>query len=301
MVVHISYHCNNQIIEWKWASDNELMPYPYFTSCYLVDGLLIDSGAPGGEYDLKEFVKSLNQSQMIEKCYITHTHEDHAGGAHMLNTEFGIPIFTSKKSKDILTKGKTYPEYRQAAWGSELLPINAEIIDKPIITKSKKYKFDLFPMIGHAPELVALIEKKQQWAFVADAVQPKYKMIFGQNSDIQEDISLIYQSLSRLHDFIESMDQLLIFSAGNEVMKGKETILKKMKEIEELHKKAHEYNNQFQENGYSGKKLIRKIVKKLLGRESIIGQLTQGDLSKLNLILSLLKWPITQKNKKKIE
>jgi len=290
MVVRITYHYNNQILEWEWASNNELMPYPYFTSCYLIDGLLIDSGAPGGENDLREFVKSLNQEQMIDKCFITHTHEDHAGGAHMLNTEFEIPIFTSQKALDLLKKGNKYPEYRQAAWGPELLPINVKIIDKPIITKSKKFKFELFPMTGHAPELVALIEKKTQWAFVADAVQPKYKMIFGKNSDIQEDISLIYQSLSNLYDFTEGMKKLLIFSAGNGVMQGREIILQKMEEIEALHRKAHEFNNLFQQNGYSGKKLIRKIMKKLLGRESIIGRLTQGDLAKENLITSLLKW-----------
>jgi glyoxylase-like metal-dependent hydrolase (beta-lactamase superfamily II) len=300
MVVRISYHCNNQILEWEWASDNELMPYPYFTSCYLVDGLLIDSGAPGGVNDLREFVKSLNHDHMIDQCFITHTHEDHAGGAHMLNNEFEIPIFTSEKSIDLLKKGKTYPEYRQAAWGPELLPVNAETVDESIITKSRKYRFELFPMSGHAPELVALIEKSKQWVFVADAVQPKYKMIFGKNSDIQEDISLIYQSLSKLYQFTEGMDKLLIFSAGNGVMQGREILMRKMREIEDLHRKIHEYNKEFQENGYSGKKIIRKMIMKLLGRESVIRQLTRGDLSKENLILSLLKWPITQKNKKKI-
>ncbi|MFX0000180.1 MAG: MBL fold metallo-hydrolase [Candidatus Hodarchaeota archaeon] len=290
MVVRITYHCNNQILEWEWASDNELMPYPYFTSCYFVDGLLIDSGAPGGEKDLREFVKSLSHDQMIEKCFITHTHEDHAGGSHMLNTEFGIPIFTSEKAINFLKKGKKYPEYRQAAWGIELMPVNAEIINQTIITKSKKYKFELFPMTGHAPELVALIEKNQQWAFVADAVQPKYKMIFGKNSDIQEDISLIYQSLLKLYDFTEGMNNLVIFSAGNGVLQGREILIKKMEEIEKLHTKVHEIYKRLQSEGLSGKKLIKKIVRKLFGRESVIGQLTQGDLSRENLIISLLKW-----------
>ena len=290
MVVRISHHCNNQILEWEWASNNELMPYPFFTSCYLVDGLLIDSGAPGGENDLREFIKSLSAEQMINKCFITHTHEDHAGGAHMLSTEFGIPIYTSAKAIDLLNKGNKYPEYRQAAWGPELLPVKATIVDKPITTKSKKYKFELFPMSGHAPELVALIEKKQQWAFVADAVQPKYKMIFGKNSDIQEDISLIYQSLFDLYDLTEGMEELLIFSAGNGVLHGREIILKKMEEINNLWVKVQEYNNRLQQEGYSGKKLIKRIIKILFGRESIIGQLTQLDLSRENLIISLLKW-----------
>ncbi len=290
MVVRKTFHCNNQILEWEWASDNDLIPYPFFTSCYLIDGLLIDSSAPGGENDLRDFVKSLNHDQMVDQCFITHTHEDHAGGAHMLNNEFGIPIFAGRKAVDLLKKGKKYPEYRQVAWGPELLPVQATIVDKPITTKSKKYRLELFPMIGHAPELVALIEKKQQWAFVADAVQPKYKMIFGKNSDIQEDISLIYQSLSDLYDFTEYMEELLIFSAGNGVLHGREIILKKMEEIDNLWVKAHEFNDKFHQEGYSGKKLMKKIIKNLFSRESIIGKLTQNDLSRENLIISLLKW-----------
>ena len=290
MVVRKTYHCNNQILEWEWASDNPLMPYPYWTSCYLVDGLLIDSGAPGGESDLREFIKSLNHNQKVDKCFITHTHEDHAGGAHMLNIEFGIPIYTSEKAISLLKEGNTYPEYRQMAWGPKLLPVMAEIIDNPIVTKSKKYKFELLPMNGHAPELVALIEKSKQWAFVADAVQPKYKMIFGRNSDIQEDISLIYQSLSKLYEFTKGMDELLIFSAGNGVLQERDIILKKMEEIGNLHRLVHKNRTQFQTEGYSGISLIRKIIKSLFGKESIIGQLTHGDLSRENLIISLLKW-----------
>jgi len=290
LVVRISYHCNNEVLEWQWASDNELMPYPYFTSCYLVDGLLIDSGAPGGANELKKFVKSLKHNQMIDKCFITHGHEDHAGGAHILNTEFGIPIYTSKEAIDLLKKGNTYPEYRQLAWGPKLLPVNATVIEKSIETTSKKYKFELFPMQGHAPELVALVEKDQQWAFAADAVQPKYKMIFGRNSDIQEDIFLIYKSLSKLYEFTESMDRLLIFSAGNGVLQGREIIKEKMEEIEKLHFEVHKEYRNLQNDGLIEKKIIKRIVKKIFKTESIIGQLTQGDLSRENLIISLLKW-----------
>ncbi|MFX1390915.1 MAG: MBL fold metallo-hydrolase [Promethearchaeota archaeon] len=290
MVVKIEYHCNNEVLEWQWASDNEIMPYPYWTSCYLLDGLLIDSSAPGAENDLKAFLQSLYPDQMIDRCFITHTHEDHAGGAYMLNNEFGIPIYTSKKAIELLQKGNTYPDYRQAAWGPKLLPIKAKILEVPLITKSKKYEFNLFPMAGHAPELVALIERNKQWAFVADAVQPKYKMIFGKNSDIQEDISIIYQSLCNLYDYTEGMKKLLIFSAGNGVFKGREFLLNKMEEIEDLRTRTHELNRKYEEEGISGKKILRKIIKNLFGGESIISRLTRGALSRENLVISLLKW-----------
>lgn len=292
MVVKINYHSNKEIIEWQWASDNKLMPYPYWTSCYLVDGLLIDSGAPGGEKDLREFIRSLTPDKMIDKCFITHTHEDHAGGAHMLNKEFGIPIYTGEKAREILKRGRRYPDYRQIAWGIKLLPVNAKAINNQLITHSKKYAFDLFPMPGHAPELITLIEKQQQWAFVADAVQPKYKMIFGEKSDIPEDISLIYQSLQSLYNFTKGMDQLLIFSAGNGILDGRDFLMKKINEIQELHIKVYEQYKKLRNAGYSEKRIVRKILKRVFGKESIIEQMTRGALSKTNLIISLINWQI---------
>ena len=295
LVVRIDYHCNNEILEWQWSSDSELMTDPFFTSCYLVDGLLIDSGAPGGVDDLREFVNSLNPKDMIEKCIITHSHEDHAGGAHLLNTEFGIPIYSSEKAIDLLKSGNTYPDYRQMAWGPKLLPVNAVSIEESIITKSKKYKFELFPMSGHAPELITLIERKKQWTFVADAVQPKYKMIFGGHSDIQEDISLIYQALQELYDFTEGMNDLLIFSAGNGVFHGREFLIEKLREIKKRHQQVHEVYKTLPQNKYSKKQIIRKILKQVYGKESFVGQMTRGALSRKNLISSLLNWAIDGK------
>ena len=70
----------------------------------------------------------------------------------------------------------------------------------------------------------------------------KYKMIFGKNSDIQEDISQIYQSLSDLYKITEDMDHLIIFSAGNGVMRGRDILIEKIKEIEKLHVQVHNYN-----------------------------------------------------------
>jgi ribonuclease/clavin/mitogillin len=292
MVVRIDYHCNNKILEWQWSSDSKLMTTPFFTSCYLIDGLLIDSGAPGGVDDLREFVNSLNPDEMIQKCFVTHAHEDHAGGANLLSTEFGIPIYAGKKAIELLKRGNTYPDYRQMTWGPRLLPVDALAIEEPIVTRSGKYKFELFPMDGHAPGLIALIEKEKQWAFVADAVQPKYKMIFGGHSDIQEDISLIYQSLGDLYDFTEGMDDLLIFSAGNGVFHGRNFLIEKRIEIKDLHIKVHEIFKELLVMNLSKKQIERKLLKEIFEKESFIGQMTRGALSRRNLINSLLNWRI---------
>jgi hypothetical protein len=183
------------------------------------------------------------------------------------------------------------------AWGPELLPVDVTIINEPIVTKSKKYRFELFPMRGHAPELVALLERKHEWVFVADAVQPKYNMIFGDHSDIQEDISVIHQSIGDLYDYTEGIDDLTIFSAGNGIFKGRDFLIERMNEIQELHSRVHQIHNEFQNRGYSEKQMIRKIVKQIYGKESFIGQMTRGALSRKNLIISLLKWSINANKK----
>jgi len=292
MVVQIVYHCNNEILEWKWSSDNKLMPQPFWTSVFLIDGLLIDAGAPGGVDDLRKFVKSLDSENMIEKCVITHNHEDHCGGGRMLQEEFSIPIFASKLAVPLLMKEKNYPDYRQMTWGVNYQPFQAKTLNDSISSKSGNYGFDVLEMPGHAPELITLIERKKQWSFITDAVMPKYQLIFGKDTDIPEDISLIFQSIKTLHNFTIGMDNLILFTSGKGVFKGRSFLKEKMDEIKLLHLKAHRFQNEAKQKGLRDKQLLRYVLKKMFKRENFVGILTRGGLSHKNLIESLLKWPL---------
>ena len=292
MVVQKVYHCNNKILEWKWSSNSELMPQPFWTSAFLVDGLLIDAGAPGGVDHLRDLIKTLDSENMVEKCIITHNHEDHCGGGRMLKEEFSIPVFASKLAIPLLKKEKNYPDYRQMTWGTKYQPFQAELLEDTINTKSGKYCFDVIATPGHAPEQISLIERKQQWAFIADAVMPKYQMIFGKDTDIPEDISLIYQSIKKLYDFTEGMEMLFLFTSGNGVFKGRSFLKDRIDEIKNMHINAHKLKAEAEERKLSNKQVLRYILKKTFKRESFIGTLTRGGLSHKNLIISLLEWPI---------
>ena len=291
MVTQKVYHCNNEILEWKWSSDSKLMPQPFWTSIFLIDGLLIDAGAPGGVNDLREFVKSLDSKEMIEKCVITHNHEDHCGGGRMLKEEFGIPVFASELAIPLIMKEKNYPDYRQMTWGKDYQPFQAELINKSIDSKSGKYVFDIIDTPGHAPEQISLIERKQQWVFIADAIMPKYQMIFGKDTDIPEDISLIYHSIKKLYELTAEMDKLLLFTSGNGIFEGRSFIKDRIDEIKALHLKAHRFQNEALQKGLQDKRLVRYVLKKMFTRENFVGTLTRGGLSNRNLILSLLEWP----------
>ncbi|MHA2328778.1 MAG: MBL fold metallo-hydrolase, partial [Candidatus Hodarchaeales archaeon] len=227
------FHEDNEIVEWRWAfGDNRNHPL-FWTSCYYIDGILIDSGAPAGIQEFREFVLSLSRKK-VDTCIVSHTHEDHSGGLSLLNEEFNIPIFASQKAISILKNGFTYPEYRKAVWGLHVDPVEAlPFFSSTISSKTEKFTFNILPMPGHAPEQVTFVEKEKEWAFVTDSVQIKYKRIFGGNSSIQEDISTIYNSILKLYRFTEGMDDLKVFLQGREVV-NRDFLSDKLREIKEL-------------------------------------------------------------------
>lgn len=283
MVVEIETYDDGEIIEWKWSTDNKLLPRPYFTSCYFIDGLLIDTGAPASAEELCNYIENQLESK-VEKCFITHNHEDHSGGAHLLKSRFQIPIFSGITTISLIKNGYTYPDYRKLTWGDALPKTEAEIAVSPVITSNRKYKFEIFPMPGHCADLNALIDKKHQLAFVSDGVLPKYKMIFGGTSSIKENIKGIYISIKNLYEFTEGMDNLQIFIAGHGVHKGREFLLEKLNEIKEMYEKV----SKLTKKGHN----IEEILDIMFGGEDFVGKFTQGELSIYNLIQSLQSWTI---------
>jgi glyoxylase-like metal-dependent hydrolase (beta-lactamase superfamily II) len=291
MVIQLNTYEDGNIIEWKWASDNKLIPIPFFTSCYFIDGILIDSGAPAAVNDLKDFINFLHKKQGIQECIITHAHEDHSGGAHMLKSEYNIPIYAHKKAIPILKKEANYPQYRQIAWGEKRKPVIAKKIPNRIKTFNHQFVFDIFPMPGHAPELIALVEKSKEWAFVSDAIQPRYKMLFGHNSDIQENLSQIVGSMINLLEYTKNLHDLKVFISGHGINERK-IIEQKVEELNELHIRVHELYLRFSTAGYDESNILKKILRELFGRETAIGKLTNGDLSIMNLIKSSYNWTL---------
>jgi glyoxylase-like metal-dependent hydrolase (beta-lactamase superfamily II) len=292
MVVRKKYYENGDILEWKWASDNELIPKPFFTSSFLVDGLLIDAGAPASVDDLKNFLSSLPPEKRVKLCVITHTHEDHCGGASMLQREFNIPIYAPKKTIPRLLEEHTYPFYRQITWGEKRESVSALKLPSVIHSGSGAYQFEIFPMPGHDPHQIALIEKNQEWAFVADGVQPKYKMIFGASSEIQEDISVIYNSIKRLYQTTNNFNELKIFISGHGLYKGRKFLRKRLHEIKNLHQKVHAIYQEESRNYDTERKVLRKVLRRIFRRETVIGKMTKGDLSCMSLVKSLLDWAL---------
>ncbi|MHA2237117.1 MAG: MBL fold metallo-hydrolase [Candidatus Hodarchaeales archaeon] len=283
MVTKTFVHTDD-LIEWTWAMEDEIIPKPFFTSCYILDGILIDSGAPGGLEDFQRFIHSTLKKQPIDFCLITHSHEDHIGGTHLLSKKLSIPVYSSTKAIELLKNADnyTYEEYRKVYWGNGLQSVDAKLFPKSLISNSGKYKLEIIPTPGHASDQVAFLERSKQWAFVADAVLPKYEVLFGGTCNIQENIADIYHTIKRLHKNTEGMNDLTIFISGKGMRRGRGFLQEKMKEIKYL----HEIVQGFVDQGLESEEILIQVF----GEESYRGIMTNGELSRLNLIKSLMEW-----------
>jgi glyoxylase-like metal-dependent hydrolase (beta-lactamase superfamily II) len=209
----------------------------------------------------------------------------------VLINKYRIPVYAPAESLPRLKADWTYPDYRKMSWGEtgflgyEALPY------PPAIETPNGYRFEPLALPGHAPDLHALIEKRHQWAFVGDMMLPQYQMLFGGSSDIQEDIKVIVDSLQKLYDFTEGMDDLLIFVSGRGTFHGRGQITTRIAEIHELHEKVHALNKQLGAEA-KGSRRMRKMLQVLFGGESFFGGMTNGALSRENMIVSLLEWKL---------
>ncbi|MGB6406999.1 MAG: MBL fold metallo-hydrolase, partial [Planococcus donghaensis] len=67
---------------------------------FLVDGMLIDTGAEKMQDDLKEELAKLSFDQVV----LTHHHEDHTGNAAWIQQHFQVPFYIHPSGQEITDK-----------------------------------------------------------------------------------------------------------------------------------------------------------------------------------------------------
>lgn len=287
---------HGDVLEWQWKSEHWLATIPKWTSSYILDGLLIDTGAPAGSEDIYEWASQLPQKDRINQVYLTHFHEDHAGGAKILQERMNLPILCSPSTQKQFESIKSYRWYRQIYWGRKLIPpLSTQPISDRISSKSGKFNFDLINSPGHSPDLTALLEREHQLLFVGDAIMKRYEMLFGGGcKDIQENIKEIYLSQKKLYKLTEGMDDLQIFVAHAKVY-PRSFLKEKIDEIDKLHLDAHRFKDQLKDQGViKTEEVVKKIVNLLWkkGENRFAKFMSRGELSHGNLVKSLLKWDL---------
>jgi endoribonuclease LACTB2 len=211
---------------------------------FSVDGVLVDTGAPRLLNEFKKFFRQADADQVV----ITHSHEDHNGGAAYLQKEFRLPIYMNVKTIDSCAKKASYPLYRKAFWGRRS-PFEGKALGETFVSKNATW--DVIETPGHATDHLSFLNRETGQLFSGDLyVQPRTNVILR-----DESIPTIMDSIERVltYDF----DELFCCHAGY-VKDGRKALTKKLSYLKELKEKILELHSQ----GYQEKEIQGILFKK---------------------------------------
>lgn len=236
---------------------------------YFVDGLLIDTG----QRFVRKQVLSITNELPIKQILITHHHEDHTGNIRAIRDKQHCKVYGSKACGQIMKAPPPLSFAQQLTWGNresfaEIIPVTDRIV-------TPEYRFQLIPIPGHAPDMVALYEPDKQWLFSADLYINSFIGYFLHSESVAQQIASTRKILK--------LDFKVLFCSHNPQLKHpKQQLAKKLDFLERsfdkvavLHKKGLTPTQIFTELKWKE----NQFVKTLSG----------GQLSKLNMVRSIIR------------
>lgn len=156
-----------------------------FAHLYFIDGLLIDAG----QSRMKDSVLSELKDYQIDKIFLSHHHEDHTGNVESIRSMANCKVYGSKLCSDMMKDPPGISPAQKMVWGDRdsvdyIEPV-ADYIDTP------NYRFELIPIPGHAPDMVALYERSKRWLFSSDLYVSSYIGYMLPDENLMEQIESI--------------------------------------------------------------------------------------------------------------
>ena len=239
----------------------------YSVCAYVVDGVLIDTGPPATAAELVDWLRGRAPRLVVN----THYHEDHTGGNAAVQQAFGVPVLAPAGSLARLADFYRLPFYRALVWGQ---PRNVTVAPLPAVLEAGRYRFEVVPTPGHAPDHVCLFEREQGWLFSGD-------LFIHERVTYTRDVEDVWQHIASLRRVLALAPRLLLCSHAALIYDPQNAIRTKIAFWESLAERARA----LQEQGLP----LRAIRSRLLGREGWMTYLSRGDFSKKNMIRALLK------------
>ena len=234
---------------------------------FAIDGILIDTGSPRLLHDFQPFFERSN----AEKVLLTHSHEDHVGGAAYLQKKYNLPVFMDELGARECAKKADYPLYRKIFWGRRE-PFLAEPIGRTFASRNATW--DVIGTPGHTKDHLSFLNKETGQLFSGDLfVTPSTKLILA-----DENVPSIIDSIKRVLEL--DFEEIFCCHAGY-VKQGQKMLGKKLQYLEELEEKILEMNRR----GCHEKEIQKELFKK----KYPITYLSRGEWDSIHIIRSVLK------------
>jgi len=124
----------------------------YWTTFYYYRVLIIDTGCPHTAEEAATFLEKRGFD--IQAVLSTHSHEDHSGGAHLIQARLGVDVYASRKSAETLLNPPEIPLYRQKVWGQPE-PVKAKPLEETM--RFGEIEISTLNTPGHSPDHVSLL------------------------------------------------------------------------------------------------------------------------------------------------
>ena len=253
-----------------------------FSHIYFIDGLLIDTGHSNMRKEVLKTIKDLP----VEQNFLTHFHEDHTGNVQAVQDHFQCPTYASQLCVDIMKAPPSISFGQKLTWGNR--PANTNILVKENFIKTEYYHFELIPIPGHAPDMLALYEPNQGWLFSADLWVNDFIRIFMRPESM-------YQQIQSLKKVLELEFDVLLCSHNPQFKNGKEQVKKKLVFMEYFYETVADLHRK----SFSVKAIIKEMK---LKEDWSIRILSAGALSTANMIKSVIRDEVNLKlNKNELD
>jgi glyoxylase-like metal-dependent hydrolase (beta-lactamase superfamily II) len=240
----------------------------YVAACYLVDGLLVDSGIDFRKKDLVEAVSARRITAIVN----THAHEDHMGANAALQESRHVPLFAHAAALPILSDpGKlSLLPYQKLLFGKPS-PSNGKAIGDTISTE--RCRFRVFHSPGHSADHIVLREESRGWLFSGDAFIGGQDRVFRERYDLPQ-MTRTLRNLSALGS------EVMLTGMGSVIRNPARQIERKLAYYEEISYKIGKLHRQ----GMEASAIARRLFPGDLG----VRLATSGDFSAAHLVRSVL-------------
>ena len=244
----------------------------YWTTAYLVDNMMVDTGCAHTAGELASVLDDTQINQIIN----THSHEDHFGANQKLaKRNAGLDIYAHPDAVQVMANPRVYQPlhpYRRLFWGwpqsCEAIPIDhdAEI-------ETENYRFNVIYTPGHSPDHLCLYEPEQGWLFTGDL------FVGGKDRALPAGCD-IWQVINSLK-LVAGLPAAQMFPNSARVRNTlKSELDRKINYYEEMGAKVLTLNAQGRSD--------REIARSLFGGPMLVEILTLGHFSRRKLVLSYL-------------